>query len=410
MSAMTHLECARCGASHDADVLQNVCECGSPLLVRYDLAEVAATLDPVRLRSRGPTLWRYAELLPVRNEKSRISMEEGWTPLLPLHRLGADLDLRLSLKDESPLPGGTFKARGAAVGVSRAVELGIEAIAMPTNGNAGAAWSMYAARADIEALIVMPADAPAVTSIECTLAGARLFFVRGLIGDAGRMVSELVASEQWFDASTLNEPYRIEGKKTIVLEIAEQLSWKLPDVIVCPTGGGVALIGIWKGIGELLDLGWVDRRMPRLVAVQSSGCAPIVAAYESGAVEATPWPEARTVAFGINVPKPLGDFLVLRAIRESGGSAVAVSDADLIAEQARVMRLEGAFVCPEGAAAVAAVRSLRRSGWLSRDERVVVLNTGSGLVYPEAVRVQAPVLDVGESLAAYLDGEERVRR
>jgi threonine synthase len=354
-----------------------------------NLGAVATAVDPDRLHSRESTLWRYAELLPVYDARSRVSMGEGWTPLLPLSRLAADLDVRLlSMKDESPLPGGTFKARGAAVGVSRAVELGVDAIALPTNGNAGAAWSMYAARAGVAALVVMPVDAPAITGIECQLAGARLFFVRGLISDADRMVSELIAHGGWFDVSTLKEPCRIEGKKTIALEIAEQLAWKLPDVIVCPTGGGVAIIGIWKGIRELLDLGWVEGPMPRLVAVQSSGCAPIVAAYDSGAADATPWREARTVAFGINVPKPLGDFLVLEAIRQSGGSAVAVSDTDLLDEQARIMQGEGIFVCPEGAAAVAAVRSLRDSGWLTGDEHVVALNTGSGLVIRKRYRYE----------------------
>ncbi|MDL4814192.1 threonine synthase [Actinomadura sp. OS1-43] len=290
------------------------------------------------------------------------------------------------MKDEGLLPSGSFKARGAAVGVSRAAELGVERFAMPTNGNAGAAWALYGARAGLTATVVMPVDAPEITRRECAASGADLHLVDGLISDAGRIVSELVAAsgDRVFDASTLKEPYRIEGKKTMGLEIVEQLGWTPPDVILYPTGGGVGLIGIRKALTELRELGWISGPFPRLVAVQAEGCAPVVEAFERGERVTRPWEKASTVAFGINVPKPLGDFLILDALAETSGTAVAVTDAELLAELAEVTALEGAFVCPEGAAAFAAARKLRASGWLGEDERVVVLNTGAGLKYPEA--------------------------
>jgi threonine synthase len=297
------------------------------------------------------------------------------------------------MKDESLLPGGTFKARGAAVGVSRAAELGVRAIAMPTNGNAGAAWSAYAARAGMRSLIVMPAAAPAVTRAICDASGAELYLVDGLIGDAGRLVADAVRRRPGYqNVATLTEPYRIEGKKTMGLEIAEQLGWRMPGVIVYPAGGGVGIIGIYKALRELLELGWVRGALPRLVAVQSAGCAPIVRAFQAGAREAEPWPGARTVAFGITVPKPLGDFLILDALYATGGTAVAVTDEALLADQREVARLEGCFVCPEGAACFTAVRQLRESGWLSGTDEVVVLNTGTGLIYPESWPPDVPVL------------------
>jgi threonine synthase len=316
-------------------------------------------------------------------------------------RLGKALGVpRLLMKDEGLIPTGTFKARGAAVGVSRAAELGVAAIAMPTNGNAGAAWSLYAARAGLRSLVVMPAAAPAITRAQCVAAGAELYLVDGLIGDAGRRVADAVARRTgYLNVATLREPYRIEGKKTMGLEIAEQLGWRMPDVIVYPTGGGVGIIGIYKALRELIELGWVRGELPRLVAVQAAGCAPIVAAFDAGAAESEPWPDARTVAFGITVPKALGDFLILEAIYATGGTAVAVTDEALLADQREVARLEGSFVCPEGAACFTAVRQLRESGWLAETDEVVVLNTGTGLIYPETMAAEVPVLPASGSCA-----------
>jgi threonine synthase len=386
-SAMTHLECPRCGRDHDADVLTTVCDCGSPLLARYDLSRVAAT--PRSLSTRPPDLWRYHELLPVRDPASVVSLGETMSPLLPLDRLGRELGLRrLLMKDDGRLPTGSFKARGAAVGVSRATELGARRLSMPTNGNAGAAWAAYAARAGAAISVAMPVDAPAITRAEVSVVGGDLTLVRGHIGQAGEWLAAERArggGEQPFDVSTLREPYRIEGKKTMAIELAEQLGWQLPDVVVYPTGGGVGLIGMHKAFGELRELGWVDGELPRFVAVQAAGCAPIVRAFEAGAPEAQPWPNPRTAAFGINVPKPLGDFLILRALYDSRGTAVAVDDEALLADIGRIGRLEGLFVCPEGAATVTAVRLLRDRQWIDREDVVVVLNTGSALIYPGAV-------------------------
>jgi threonine synthase len=401
-SALSHLECARCGTRHDAGRVQGTCTCGSPLLARYDFERVAAQVDRDAIAARPPDLWRYHELLPVSEAGQVVTLGEGMTPLLAMPRLGKELGLsRLLMKDEGLIPTGTFKARGAAVGVSRAAELGVRGVAMPTNGNAGAAWATYAARAGMDSLIVMPVGAPRITRAECQAAGAELYLVDGLIGDAGRVVAAaLPARPRYQDVSTLKEPYRLEGKKTMGLEIAEQLGWRLPDVIVYPTGGGVGIIGIYKALRELRELGWVDGELPRLVAVQASGCAPIVAAFASGARQSEPWPDARTVAFGITVPKALGDFLVLDAVRETGGTAIAVDDEALLADQREVARLEGSFICPEGAAGFAAVRQLRESGWLSEDDEVVVLNTGTGLKYPETVVVDAPVLAPADAIPA----------
>jgi threonine synthase len=399
-SALAHLECSRCGTRYDARQVQGTCSCGSPLLARYDTEQVRARLSRDDLAGRPPDLWRYHELLPVTGASRVISLGEGMTPLLALPRLGRALGVpRLWMKDEGLTPTGTFKARGAAVGVSRAAELGVTGVAMPTNGNAGAAWAAYAARAGLRSLIVMPAAAPSITHAECAAAGAELYLVDGLIGDAGAIVAAALRGRPGYqDVSTLREPYRLEGKKTMAYEIAEQLGWRLPDVIVYPAGGGVGIIGIHKALRELRDLGWVDGPLPRLVAVQAAGCAPIVAAFASGAAESQPWPDARTVAFGITVPKALGDFLVLQAVRDTGGTAVAVTDEALLADQRETARLEGSLICPEGAACVTAVRQLRESGWLAARDEVVVLNTGTGLKYPDLVAVDLPVLAPGAVL------------
>ena len=393
-SALSHLDCPRCGTRYDADRVQGTCSCGSPLLARYDLGQVARQASPRDIAGRPADLWRYHELLPVREPAQVVSLGEGMTPLLAMPNIGQALGVPdLLMKDEGLLPTGTFKARGAAVGVSRAAELGVAAIAMPTNGNAGAAWSVYAARAGMRALIVMPVAAPQITRAECAAAGAELYLVDGTIGDAGRLVAEICGQRPGYqNAATLREPYRIEGKKTMGLEIVEQLGWRMPGVIVYPAGGGVGIIGIYKALRELLELGWVTGDLPRLVAVQPDGCAPIVRAFHAGATESEPWPDPKTVAFGLTVPKALGDFLVLDALYATGGTAMTVTDEALLADQRAVARLEGTFICPEGAACFTAVRQLRDSGWLSETDEVVVLNTGTGLIYPETMTVQAPLL------------------
>jgi threonine synthase len=401
-SALTHLECSATGQRHDADVVQGLSSAGMPLLARYDLARVAATVRRDELAGRPPTLWRYRELLPVRDPARIVSLGEGMRPLLELPRYGRSIGLPgLLMKDESLIPTGTFKARGAAVGVSRAAELGVRGVAMPTNGNAGAAWAGYAARAGLRCLIAMPVSAPVINRAECVVAGAELYLVDGLIGDAGRLINAAVAERDGYqEVSTLREPYRLEGKKTMGYEIAEQLGWRLPEVIIYPAGGGVGLIGIYKAILELRELGWVTGELPRLVAVQAEGCAPIVRAFEAGAGVSEPFPDPHTVAFGITVPKALGDFLVLAAVRATGGTAVAVSDAQLLAEQRRIAELEGSFSCPEGAACLAAAAQLRESGWLAEAEQVVILNTGTGLKYPGTVAVEVPTLAVGSRIPA----------
>ncbi|WP_229399539.1 threonine synthase [Micromonospora okii] len=389
---LTHLECPRCGKAYPATELRNLCGCGSPLLARYDLAAVADAVTPERFTLRPADLWRYRELLPVVDQRHVTTLGEGWTPLLRVPTYGARIGIPdLIVKDEGLTPTGSFKARGAAVGVSRARELGVERIAMPTNGNAGAAWATYAARAGIGSTIVMPLDAPAICRREVLAAGGDLRLVDGLISDAGRYVAALVAASGGavFDAGTLREPYRLEGKKTMGYEIVEQLGWQVPDVIVYPTGGGVGLIGIHKAMRELRELGWIEEPLPRLVAVQSTGCAPIVRAFAAGEDRARPWEDARTIAYGITVPSPVGDELILDALRASAGTAVAVDDAELLGDLRDFGADEGLLLCPEGAACLTAARHLREGGWIRAGERVVVLNTGAGLKYPETVDVSA---------------------
>ena len=394
-SYLSDLSCPRCGTRYPAGVLQGVCTCGSPLLARYDLQRLAAESARTAFAGREASLWRYHELLPVSREESIVSLGEGMTPLVALPRLGTRLGVpRLLMKDEGVIPTGSFKARGAAVGVSRAAELGVAGIAMPTNGNAGAAWALYAARAGLRALIAMPEQAPAVCRGEVASAGAELYLVRGHIGDCGRLVNGAVARREGYqEVSTLKEPYRLEGKKTMGLEIVEQLGWSMPDVIVYPTGGGVGIIGIHKALTELAELGWLSGPMPRLVAVQASGCAPIVAAFEAGARESSPWPDPHTAAFGINVPKALGDFLILDAIYQTNGCALAVTDDELLTAQREIATTEGTLVCPEGAATVAAVRKLRERGELGESDVVIALNTGAGIKYPETLDSTAPLLE-----------------
>jgi threonine synthase len=393
-STLSHLECSRDGSRHDADVVQGTSPIGAPLLARYDIERAAGAVTPAEIATRPPDLWRYHEMLPVRDPARVVTLGEGMTPLLELPRHGARLGVpRLWMKDEGLVPTGSFKARGAATGVSRAAELGVTGIAMPTNGNAGAAWAAYAARAGLRALVAMPVDAPVITRRECVATGAELYLVDGLIGDAGALVRTAVEARGGYqDVSTLREPYRIEGKKTMGYEIVEQLGWRAPDVILYPTGGGVGIIGIHKALVEMRELGWLTGDLPRLVAVQAAGCAPIVEAFDAGLDESSAPPDAHTVAFGITVPKALGDFLVLDAVRSTDGTAIAVTDDDLLAAQAVLARDEGTWICPEGAACFAALGRLRESGWLRARDEVVVLNTGAGLIYPDTVAVDVPVL------------------
>lgn len=396
---VSHLACPKCKATYESNKTIQLCSCGSPLLVEYDLKKAAKTLTKESLAVRRNDLWRYRELLPVRNENNIVSLGEGMTPILKLENIGDDIGLsNLFLKDEGIIPTGTFKARGAAVGVSMAKELGVTALAMPTNGNAGGSWAAYCAAAGIKAVIVMPKDAPYITRKECVITGALLYLVNGLISDAGRIVARAVADYGLYDASTLKEPYRIEGKKTMGLEIAEQFGWDVPDVIVYPTGGGVGIIGIYKALKELQEMGWIGPRLPRLVSVQASGCAPIVSAWQEKKNESVFWQNSKTVAFGINVPKALGDFLVLDAVYATGGCAVAVTDEEILSAHSMLGGREGMFVCPEGAATLAAVRRLVKEGWIEKNERVVLLNTGAGLKYPDSVEAEPQLLQPDDSI------------
>jgi threonine synthase len=383
MSYLTHLECGRCGDRLDAGRLQTLCpRCNRPLLARYDLHTIRGTVARDADQSRLANLWRYPELLPVTDPKNRITLGEGFTPLVPATRLGGELDFNtLYIKDESCNPTTSFKARGMAVAVSRALELGATALSVPSAGNAAGAMSAYAAKAGLPAYVYMPKDVPEPFAAECRALGAEVTLVDGLITDCGRVAAEAAAKHGRFDLSTLKEPYRLEGKKTMGYEVAEQLGWRLPDVIIYPTGGGTGLVGMWKAFEEMEALGWISAGRPRMVSVQSTGCAPVVRAFEEGADEATPWEGAKTVADGLRVPAAVGDFLMLRALRESGGTAVAVSDEEMVADTIVMGRTEGIFAAPEGGATVSAFRRLRREGWIKDGESVVLFVTGSGHKY-----------------------------
>lgn len=396
---VSHIECSKCSETYDPDELLQVCACGAPLLVRYSLDAVASAVKPEDLKGRPPDLWRYQELLPLKNKSNLVSLGEGMTPLFKLEKVGQQLGLsNLYIKDEGLIPTGTFKARGAAVGVSKAKELGVKTLAMPTNGNAGGAWATYCAKAGIDSVIVMPKDSPEINKKECAIAGAEVYLVNGLISDAGKIVGQAIKEKQWYDASTLKEPYRIEGKKTMGLELLEQMGWEIPDVILYPTGGGVGLIGIYKALKELQEMGWIVDKMPRLVVVQAEGCAPIVDAWEKRQTESQAWPGAQTVSFGINVPKALGDFLVLEAVYETNGCAVRVNDRDTLRDQKELAREEGLFVCPEGATVLTAIKQLMAKDWIGSQEKIVLLNTGIGLKYPQLIEQDFPVLEPGDSL------------
>jgi threonine synthase len=378
---VTHLECGLTGERYPANAVQTLSKAGRPLLVRYDLDGVRGALPRAALADRPQSLWRYRELLPVRRTENVVSLGEVVTPLVPLSRLAGNGG-ELLVKDEGRLPTGSFKARGLALAVSMAKEFGIEAMVMPSNGNAGAAMAAYSARAGIEAAVFCPADTPAVNIREIAMHGARVFLVDGLIDDCGRLVAEAEKGLGWFNCSTLREPYRIEGKKTMGIELAEQLGWELPDAIFYPTGGGTGIIGMWKAFAELEKIGWIGRRRPRMVVVQAEGCAPMVKAWEDGVEHAPRWPNAHTFAAGIRVPQGIGDFLILRAVRESGGFAIAVDDDAIAAAWREVASAEGLLLCPEGAATYAAYRRALGDGRIGRGERVVLFNCASGLKYP----------------------------
>jgi threonine synthase len=381
-TTMTHLECSKCGEKYSHDELQNLCRCGGPLLARYDLSKAARTLTREALRSRPRNMWRYAEVLPAREP---ISLGEGMTPMIHVRRLGARMGLEaLWVKDEGLNPTGSFKARGLSAAVGRAKELGAKALAIPTAGNAGGALAAYAAAAGIPCVIVMPADTPSANAMECEAFGADVRKLDGLISDCGRYVAEHKEKEGWFEVSTLKEPYRIEGKKTMAYELWEQFDGKLPDVIIYPTGGGVGLIGMCKAFEEMEAMGWIGRERPRMVVVQATGCAPIVEAYLRGESSASAWRNASTIASGLRVPKALGDFLVLRGVRATGGTAVTATDDEMLAAGKELASTEGIFAAPEGAATVVAARRLAEERWIKPHESVVLFNTGCGYKYSEA--------------------------
>jgi len=386
-SHVTHLECAKSGKRYSHREPAGLSEDGVPLLVRYDLDAVKAAVRPEDFRGRVASMWRYHELLPADNPENAITLGEGKVPLLRAPRLGAAIGLpRLTVMDEGQNPTGSFKDRGASMGVTRANELGIRAIAMATAGNAGGAWAAYGSRAGIEVHLAMPEETPAPNKLEARAYGASVHEVDGVINDAGKYIAARAAEAGWFDACTLKEPYRIEGKKTLGLEIAEHYDWGAPDAILYPTGGGVGIIGIWKVYQEMITLGWIrDGKLPRLISVQTAGCAPIVKAFEEGRPESTFWEDSRTLASGLRVPKALGDFLVLRAVRETDGTAVAVTDEALLGAMTDLATLEGISASPEGAATAAAARTLAASGDLKPSDEVLIINTANAVKYPEAM-------------------------
>jgi threonine synthase len=380
------LKCANCGRKYEANKLHNLClKCGKPLLVHYDLPKVSLTLTKKSLQKREASLWRYREVLPVVDEKNVISLGEGFTPLLKAERLAATLPIKINLliKDESTNPTHSFKARGMSVAVSMAKELGVKKCAVPSAGNAAGALAAYASRAGIEAHIFVPQDTPKANIVECEQNGAFVTLVDGLITDCAGIVAERKTAEGWFEVSTLKEPYRVEGKKTMGYELAEQLNWQLPDVILYPTGGGTGLIGMWKAFAEMEKLGWINGKRPRMVSVQSAGCAPIVNAFYKNQLFAEEFADAQTIASGLRVPKAIGDFLILNILRASNGTAISVTDEDLIAAVKEIGASEGIFCAPEGAACLPALREMIEKNLVRENETVVIFNTGSGIKYLE---------------------------
>jgi len=391
MSFLIDLICTKSGTAYDKTRLLNLSEEGAPLFARYDLDAVREAVPKESLADREPTMWRYAEVMPVEDPRFRVSLGEGYTPLLQAITLGKQVGVpNLLIKDEGVNPTGSFKARGLSVAISRALELGATDVVIPSAGNAGGSMAAYAARAGLRAHVFMPKDVPKANLVEAKIFGADVQLIDGLISDCGRVVAERKEAEGWFDLSTLKEPYRIEGKKTMGYELAEQLDWELPDVIIYPTGGGTGLIGMWKASTEMNKLGWIDEKRPRMVSVQADGCAPIVRAWEAGDEAAEPWEDAHTVASGLRVPAAIGDFLMLRAIRDSGGCALSVTDDELLQGVSEMAVYTGIFAAPEGGATLACLKKMVERDLVRPDERVVLFNTGTGLKYLEAFESGRP--------------------
>ena len=378
----THLQCSSCSATYPKDILINLCDCGKPLLVKYTFSDSKKENIPKQFDDSSSSMWRYGQILPINNIDKIVSLGEGNTPLIKSRNISNLLGLdRVWIKDEGSNPTGSFKARGLSLAVTMARVLGAQKLAIPSAGNAGGDLAAYAARAGLEANIFLPRDVPPANRIECQKLGARVTLVNGLINDCGRLIAEKSKKEKWFDLSTLKEPYRIEGKKTLGLELAEQLGWRLPDVIIYPTGGGTGLIGMWKGFLEMQNLGWIGSKLPRMVSVQAEGCAPIVDAFNRNLSQGVLWPNARTCASGLRVPQAIGDFIILKILKSSNGTAVSVSDDEIMKDTQTIMQLEGLFVCPEGGATLSALKKLIRSNFIKSDDEVVLFNTGSGLKY-----------------------------
>jgi len=391
---MTHLECTRCAAKHSPVALINLCPCGGILYPRYDLAALRGSYDRKEVKDGPPTLWRYRRVLPVRDQASVISLGEGFTPIFRAYQRGPFQGYTaLYIKDEGPNPTASFKARGMSPAMSMAKLLGAKAVALPSAGNAGSAAAAYAAAADLATYVFMPDDTPSLIVSECIAYGAHVYLVKGLINVCGRLVAAGVKTRGWFDLSTLKEPYRVEGKKTMGYEVAEQLGWELPDWIFYPTGGGTGLVGMWKAFAEMEALGWIGPRRPRMVSVQAAGCQPIVKAFAEGKPESVLHENAHTVASGLRVPKALGDYLILKVLRESNGLAIAVTDEELLRAQQEIAETQGILPCLEGGATWAALQTLVAQGVVKPTERIVLFNTGSGLKYPDVLRHEVPVLD-----------------
>jgi threonine synthase len=401
VSFVTHLECANCGRKYDAAQVHNLCTvCQRPLWVRYDLAALKKAFPKEKLSDRPWTLWRYLEMLPIADPSRIVSLDETVSPVLEARRLATEFGIQhLFVKDESRLPTGSFKARGMALAISKANEFGIKQVAVPTAGNAGGAMAAYSARAGMDAYVFMPADTPAINKKECFLTGAKTYLVNGLITDCGRIVGEGKKVKGWFDVSTLKEPYRIEGKKTMGLELAEQFDWELPDVILYPTGGGTGLIGMWKAFNELAALGWLKSPVkPKMISCQSEGCAPIAAAFAKGERFAAKFENAATIASGIRVPAAVGDFMILDAVRESGGVALATPEADIPKWMRLAASKEGIAICPETAVCFGALEVLLKRGTIKASDRIVVFNTGAAQKYPEAITERLPLIDLAKPL------------
>ncbi|MCH9633797.1 MAG: Threonine synthase [Chlamydiae bacterium] len=397
-SAIKNLECSSCNRVYPVNQIRNTCNCGQPLVVRYDLEEVKQLTSPQNIRSRAPNMWRYHELLPVSQSKHVVSLGEGFSPLLPLKNLGLECGLsNLFIKYEGSNVGGTFKARGASCGLSKAKELGAKKVAIATNGNAGEAWAMYASRGSIPITVIMPKDAQKMPQIICNSMGASTYLINGMISDAGKFIEKNKLEEEWFDVSTLKEPYRLEGKKTITFEIIEQLGWTFPDAVLFPTGGGIAIAAAYKAFLELQQLGWVKGKLPRLIAVQAQGCAPLEHAFLAKSPTTDFFHGAHTKASGLRVPKPFCDFMVLEAIYKTQGLALSVSDEEMLEGVRRIGHKEGLFLCPEAGACIAALQTLKERQLIEPHEKIVILGSGSGLKYQDVfVQNELTVLDVSE--------------